>query len=183
MLAAQKPFVSEQSSNTCIIEFMYFNDQEIWTRNRLRTSCQWCHPSWQACWCSRRSHPSYDRIDQIQRENGLCMGTSDKWGDGYCNSWFEEASPADGAADGVGGEASGHAAGGLVHRGEVDLENKSEWSTGAIFQKKFNQQWKQFKSLTWMEAWSLADRILLEALHFLKWTKDIMNRGDIKFTK
>ena len=34
--------------------------------------------------------------------------------------------PADGAADGVGGEASGHAAGGLVHRGEVDLEKKSD---------------------------------------------------------
>merc|ERR1719322_1903439 len=49
------------------------------------------------------------------------------------------AHPADGAADSVGGEASGHAAGGLVHRGEVDLD----------------------------EAWSLADRILLEALHFL----------------
>ena len=70
-----KPLVSWQTSKTWIIEFMYFNDQEIWTQNRLRTSCQWCHPSWQACWCSRRSHPSYDRIDQIQRKNGLCMGT------------------------------------------------------------------------------------------------------------
>ena len=29
--------------------------------------------------------------------------------------------PADGAADGVGGEASGHASSGLVHRGKVDL--------------------------------------------------------------
>ena len=29
--------------------------------------------------------------------------------------------PADGAADGVGGEASGHAAGGLVNGGEIDL--------------------------------------------------------------
>ena len=44
--------------------------------------------------------------------------------------------PADGTADGVGGEASGHAAGGLVHRGEVDLENKGDRSEGAVCQKK-----------------------------------------------
>jgi len=46
------------------------------------------------------------------------------------------AHPADGAADSVGGEASGHAAGGLVHRGEVDLENKGDRSEGAVCQKK-----------------------------------------------
>merc|ERR1719180_192909 len=30
--------------------------------------------------------------------------------------------PADGTTDGVGGEASGHASGGLIHRGKVDLD-------------------------------------------------------------
>ena len=36
-----------------------------WSRDlgnsRLRISCQWCRPSWPACWCSRRSPPSYKK--------------------------------------------------------------------------------------------------------------------------
>ena len=41
--------------------------------------------------------------------------------DSHCKRLRVIDEPADGAADGVGGEASGHAAGGLVNGGEIDL--------------------------------------------------------------
>merc|ERR1719461_2391390 len=112
------------------------------------------------------------------------------------------AHPADGAADGVGGEASCHAAGGLVHRGEVDLDGsvvpgrqdpvggawdvhvnvlasfvlhsanwvlllscRSESSNKSLVMRPVDSSTEA--RLIWMEAWSLADKILLEALHFL----------------
>ena len=37
------------------------------------------------------------------------------------NGGYIAVGPADGAADGVGGEASGHATSRVVHRGQVDL--------------------------------------------------------------
>ena len=37
------------------------------------------------------------------------------------NGGYIAVGPADGAADGVGGEAAGHATSRLVHRGQVDL--------------------------------------------------------------